>query len=145
MGIGGEMTMERKKKKRSGGKSGNKCRRCRHFARGLGTCEFHCEPLCYKQNLQVISIHLSNLGFFIIYLEIFFANNNVLTANIVWLIIFGQIKCNRSTVALQQEGPGFDSQPGVFLHGVCMFSPCMCGFSPGTPASSHSPKTCLLG
>ncbi|MED6245428.1 hypothetical protein ATANTOWER_002988 [Ataeniobius toweri] len=49
-----------------------------------------------------------------------------------------------SAVALQQEGPGFDSQPGVFLHGVCMFSPCMCGFSPGTPASSHSPGTCLL-
>ncbi|MED6267298.1 hypothetical protein CHARACLAT_010727 [Characodon lateralis] len=47
------------------------------------------------------------------------------------------------TVALQQEGPGFDSWPGVFLHGVCMFSPCMRGFSPGTPASSHSPKTCL--
>ncbi|MED6253040.1 Regulator of microtubule dynamics protein 2 [Ataeniobius toweri] len=44
-----------------------------------------------------------------------------------------------------QEGPGFDSRPGAFLHGVCMFSPCMRGFSPGTPASSHSPKTCLLG
>ncbi|MED6259638.1 hypothetical protein ATANTOWER_027002 [Ataeniobius toweri] len=50
-----------------------------------------------------------------------------------------------STVALQQEGPGFDSWPGVFLHGVCVFSPCMRRFSPGTPASSHSPKTCLLG
>ncbi|MEQ2237766.1 hypothetical protein ILYODFUR_026352 [Ilyodon furcidens] len=50
-----------------------------------------------------------------------------------------------STVALQQEGPGFDSLPGVFLHGVCMFPPCMRGFSPDTPASSHSPKTCLLG
>ncbi|MED6233585.1 hypothetical protein ATANTOWER_013737 [Ataeniobius toweri] len=36
-----------------------------------------------------------------------------------------------STVALQQEAPGFDSWPGVFLHGVCMFSPCMCRFSPG--------------
>ncbi|MEQ2291497.1 hypothetical protein AMECASPLE_013944 [Ameca splendens] len=50
-----------------------------------------------------------------------------------------------STVALQQEGPGVDSWPGVFLHGVCMFSPCMRGFSPGTPASSHSPKTWLIG
>ncbi|MEQ2237489.1 hypothetical protein ILYODFUR_023580, partial [Ilyodon furcidens] len=50
-----------------------------------------------------------------------------------------------STVALQQEGPGFASRLGVFLHGVCMFSPCMRGFSLGTPASSHSPKTCLLG
>ena len=27
-----------------------------------------------------------------------------------------------------------------FLCGVCMFSPCMRGFSPGTPASSHHPK-----
>ena len=26
-----------------------------------------------------------------------------------------------------------------------MFSPCMLGFSPGTPASSHCPKTCMLG
>uniref|UniRef100_A0A3B3I3D8 Centrosomin N-terminal motif 1 domain-containing protein n=1 Tax=Oryzias latipes TaxID=8090 RepID=A0A3B3I3D8_ORYLA len=24
----------------------------------------------------------------------------------------------------------------------CMFSPCMRGFSPGSPASSHHPKTC---
>ncbi|MEQ2300636.1 hypothetical protein AMECASPLE_027743 [Ameca splendens] len=46
-----------------------------------------------------------------------------------------------STVALQQEGPGFDSRPGVFLHRVCMFSLCIRGFSPGTPASSHSLKT----
>ncbi|MED6260801.1 hypothetical protein ATANTOWER_029024 [Ataeniobius toweri] len=46
-----------------------------------------------------------------------------------------------STVALQQEGPGFNSRPGVFLHGVCMFSPCMRGFSPRTPASSHCLKT----
>ncbi|MEQ2303433.1 hypothetical protein AMECASPLE_016861 [Ameca splendens] len=41
-------------------------------------------------------------------------------------------------VALQQEVPGFDSWPRIFLHGVCMFSP-------GTLASSHSPKTSLLG
>ncbi|MED6262740.1 hypothetical protein ATANTOWER_024982 [Ataeniobius toweri] len=47
-----------------------------------------------------------------------------------------------STVALQQEGPQFDSRPGVILHCVCMFFPCMHGFSPGTPGtSSHSPKT----
>ena len=52
-----------------------------------------------------------------------------------------------STVASQQEGLGFDSRlgRGVFLCGVCMFSPCLRGFSPGTPASSHSPKTCRLG
>ncbi|MED6243410.1 hypothetical protein ATANTOWER_019725 [Ataeniobius toweri] len=36
-----------------------------------------------------------------------------------------------STVALQQDGPGFEPQPGVFLHGVCMFSLCMHGSSPG--------------
>ncbi|MED6291465.1 hypothetical protein CHARACLAT_023910 [Characodon lateralis] len=46
-----------------------------------------------------------------------------------------------STVALQQEGPGFDSRPGVFLHGVCMLSPCMRGFSLGSLTSSHSPNT----
>ncbi|MEQ2259829.1 hypothetical protein XENORESO_019341 [Xenotaenia resolanae] len=46
-----------------------------------------------------------------------------------------------STVALQREGPGFYFWPGVLLHGVCMFSLCMRGFSPDTPASSHSPKT----
>ena len=34
---------------------------------------------------------------------------------------------------------------GALLCGVCMFSPCQRGFSPGTPASSHSPKTCRLG
>ncbi|MEQ2317033.1 hypothetical protein AMECASPLE_038668, partial [Ameca splendens] len=50
-----------------------------------------------------------------------------------------------STFDLQQGDPGFDSRPGVFLHGVCMFSSCMRGFSLGTPASFHSPKTCLLG
>ena len=32
-----------------------------------------------------------------------------------------------------------------FLCGVCMFSQWMCGFSPGTPASSHHPKTRMLG
>uniref|UniRef100_A0A7N8X957 Ig-like domain-containing protein n=1 Tax=Mastacembelus armatus TaxID=205130 RepID=A0A7N8X957_9TELE len=31
----------------------------------------------------------------------------------------------------------------AFLCGVCMFSLCLCGFSPGTPVSSHSPKTCI--
>ncbi|MED6246512.1 hypothetical protein ATANTOWER_019043 [Ataeniobius toweri] len=45
-----------------------------------------------------------------------------------------------STVALQQEGPGFDPWSGVFLHGVWMFSPCMCGFSLAAPGSSYSPK-----
>ena len=34
---------------------------------------------------------------------------------------------------------------GAFLCGVCMFSPCMRGFSPSTPASSLRPKTCMLG
>uniref|UniRef100_A0A8C7YEU5 Anthrax toxin receptor 1 n=1 Tax=Oryzias sinensis TaxID=183150 RepID=A0A8C7YEU5_9TELE len=33
---------------------------------------------------------------------------------------------------------------GAFLYGVCMLSPCMRGFSPGTPASSHCPKTCFI-
>ncbi|MED6255107.1 hypothetical protein ATANTOWER_004792 [Ataeniobius toweri] len=48
------------------------------------------------------------------------------------------------TVALQPEGTEFESQPGVFLHGVCMFSAYMRGFSPGTPVSSQRPKPRLL-
>ena len=43
-----------------------------------------------------------------------------------------------STAASQLEDRRF---PGIFLCGVCMFSLCKRGFSPGTPASSHSPKT----
>ncbi len=34
---------------------------------------------------------------------------------------------------------------GALLCGVCMFSSCLRGFSPGIPASSHNPKTCRLG
>uniref|UniRef100_A0A8C4S2S9 Diacylglycerol kinase n=2 Tax=Erpetoichthys calabaricus TaxID=27687 RepID=A0A8C4S2S9_ERPCA len=37
------------------------------------------------------------------------------------------------------------SIPRSSLHGVCMFSPCLRGFPPGAPVSSHSPKTCRLG
>lgn len=33
---------------------------------------------------------------------------------------------------------------GHSLWGVCMFSSCLCGFSPGTPISSHIPKMCML-
>ncbi|KAF7648729.1 hypothetical protein LDENG_00152480 [Lucifuga dentata] len=32
-----------------------------------------------------------------------------------------------------------------FLCGVCMFSPCLRGFPPGAPASSHLQKTCMSG
>uniref|UniRef100_A0A8C4S8W4 Uncharacterized protein n=1 Tax=Erpetoichthys calabaricus TaxID=27687 RepID=A0A8C4S8W4_ERPCA len=37
------------------------------------------------------------------------------------------------------------SLPVSSLRGVCMFSPCLRGFPPGAPVSSHSPKTCRLG
>jgi len=37
-----------------------------------------------------------------------------------------------STAQFQVQLP-----PGAFLCGLCMFSPCMRGFSPGSPASSH--------
>ncbi|KAF7664099.1 hypothetical protein LDENG_00189080 [Lucifuga dentata] len=48
-----------------------------------------------------------------------------------------------STVASQQEGPGFDSGRGrAFLCGVCMFSPCLRGFPPGVPVSPTIIKTC---
>ena len=30
------------------------------------------------------------------------------------------------------------------LCGVCTFSPCLCGFPPGAPVSSHSPKDVLV-
>lgn len=33
----------------------------------------------------------------------------------------------------------------AFLCGFCIFSLCLCGFSPGTLASPHSPKTCTTG
>uniref|UniRef100_A0A3Q0R7H6 Apolipoprotein M n=1 Tax=Amphilophus citrinellus TaxID=61819 RepID=A0A3Q0R7H6_AMPCI len=46
-------------------------------------------------------------------------------------------------VALQQEGPGFDSTLAeTFLCVVFTFSLLLCGFSPGTLVSSYSPKTC---
>jgi len=34
---------------------------------------------------------------------------------------------------------------GHCLCGVCTFSPCLCGFPPGAPVSSHTPKMCRLG
>ena len=43
------------------------------------------------------------------------------------------------------RGFQFHVPAGVFLCGVCMFSPCMRGFSPVTPVSYHCPKTCMLG
>lgn len=48
-----------------------------------------------------------------------------------------------STLASQQEGSGFESpvQPGPF----CVACSPRVGFSPGSPASSHTPKTCRMG
>lgn len=45
-----------------------------------------------------------------------------------------------STVSLQ-GGIGFDP----WVCGVCMFSPCLCGFPLDTLVSSHMPKTSGLG
>ncbi len=52
-----------------------------------------------------------------------------------------------STVVSQQEGPWFEPRQGQegFLCGVCMFSLCLRGFTPGALVSSHSTKTCRLG
>ena len=44
-----------------------------------------------------------------------------------------------STVTSQREGSRFDPHLGPFCVEFA------CGFSPGTPASSHRPKTCMLG
>lgn len=42
---------------------------------------------------------------------------------------------------LSSRGRGFDSWSWVFMCGLCMFLFCLCGFSPGSAASYHSPKT----
>ena len=41
--------------------------------------------------------------------------------------------------------PGSIPGLGHCLCGVCTFSPCLRGFPPGAPVSSHSPKMCRLG
>uniref|UniRef100_A0A8C4S344 Capping protein regulator and myosin 1 linker 2 n=1 Tax=Erpetoichthys calabaricus TaxID=27687 RepID=A0A8C4S344_ERPCA len=51
---------------------------------------------------------------------------------------------NRCCLAVGRPGD-LGSLPGSSLRGVCMFSPCLRGFPPGAPVSSHSPKTCRLG
>ena len=48
-----------------------------------------------------------------------------------------------STAASQRQGPGFDSQLGSLS--VWTFSPRLCGFPPGAPVSSRSPKAVLVG
>lgn len=48
-----------------------------------------------------------------------------------------------STTTSQQQGPCFNALI-AFLCGVCIFSMCLGWFPPGTPASSQSPKICML-
>ena len=51
-----------------------------------------------------------------------------------------------STVVSQQVDLGFKSRLQPFCGEFpCCISLDMCGFSPGTPVPSHSPKTCFLG
>lgn len=56
--------------------------------------------------------------------------------------------CFPRSVALSPHGEkaSVQSPDGTFLCGVCTFPSCMCRFffSPGTPASSHSPETCSI-
>ena len=40
--------------------------------------------------------------------------------------------------------PGSIAGLGHCLRGVCTFSPCLCGFPPGAPVSSHTPKDVQL-
>jgi len=61
------------------------------------------------------------------------------------LQMFQLLNCSIKDCRLTARVFQVRSPPGAFLCGVCMFSPCMRGFSPGTPASSHCPKTCMLG
>lgn len=51
----------------------------------------------------------------------------------------------RGTVVLLAEGPGFESSLGQFWVSLHWSSPCLHGFSLGTPFFSHSRKTCILG
>lgn len=46
-----------------------------------------------------------------------------------------------STVTSQQAGPGFKST----IFGVWIFLPCLCGFSTGPLASSHSLEDVVIG
>jgi len=50
-----------------------------------------------------------------------------------------------STAASQLQGPGFDSRLGSLSVWSLHILPCLCGFPPGAPVSSHSPKMCVLG
>lgn len=47
-----------------------------------------------------------------------------------------------STVTSQHGGRGFNSAWGLSVWGLQL---CLRGFSPITPASSDSPRTCMLG
>ena len=47
-----------------------------------------------------------------------------------------------STAASQRQGPGFDSQLGSLS--VRTFSPCLRGFPPDAPVSSHNLKDVLV-
>ena len=46
-----------------------------------------------------------------------------------------------STVASEKEGPQFNSWVRAFLCGACMFSLCLCGFSPGSLQVLRLPPT----
>lgn len=52
-----------------------------------------------------------------------------------WVVKLGSML--GGVVASQEERCWVDSQPGTFMHGVSMFSWCMCGFLPATLTSSH--------
>lgn len=56
---------------------------------------------------------------------------------------FFELAAQQVTLSLQQEGPVFKFQPEFFLDRVSMFSLCMHGFLPGTPASTRCPKSQL--
>jgi len=51
-----------------------------------------------------------------------------------------------STAASQRLVPGFDSWLGsLSVRSLHILPPCLRGFPPGAPVSSHSPKMCGLG
>ena len=76
-------------------------------------------------------------------------NANNVGNNQVSLIVQNKIEIGRHGGALllhsKKDLASTPRAGRAFLCGVCMFSSCLRGFSPGTPASSHSPKTCMIG
>uniref|UniRef100_A0A7N8WUW9 Solute carrier family 6 member 22, tandem duplicate 2 n=1 Tax=Mastacembelus armatus TaxID=205130 RepID=A0A7N8WUW9_9TELE len=96
-------------------------------------CWKYFTPFVKCQHLIVnLLFHVLCFFYFFIYLRFFTLSSTLLVP--LWMLYHYCLTARRSLVC----------NP-AFLCGVCMFSPCLRGFTPGTPVSSHRPKTCMLG